>query len=537
MEFTNPVIPGFYPDPSICRVGDDYYLVTSSFEYTPGVPVFHSRDLVHWRQIGSCLTRPSQLPLPLNVHSFGIFAPTIRHHDGTFYMITTNVDDKYGGSRGTGNFYVSTDDPAGEWSEPIWVEQGGIDPSLFFDDDGRVYLTSSYNPGVNHTDPNTTDPGWGIQQSEIDIATGKLLTEPRVIWSGTGGSDPEAPHLYKINGRYYLMIAEGGTEYGHMETLARSDTPWGPWETCPHNPILSHRSTFSAIQATGHADLVEAQDGTWWAVCLGIRPHLHSKLHHLGRETFLAPVTWDEDGWPHVGENGRIGLSMEGPNLPEVTWPQPAPRDDFDQAALGHDWNFLRWPRAEDWSLTARPGFLRLTGNSTRLDDGSGVAFVGRRQTDTMCEASTLLDFTPQEDGQEAGLTVWMNQSHHYDLAVTLLGGERRVIVRRRIGSLSAVVANEPIPDGPITLRVSSAMELGTAAPPFPIPTYTFSYALADDRPRKLATGEARHLASEIAGGCTGAYLALYATTNGAQTSVPADYDWFEYRCGSSART
>ncbi|MFF3150479.1 hypothetical protein ACFVRU_54490, partial [Streptomyces sp. NPDC057927] len=175
--------------------------------------------------------------------------------------------------------------------------------------------------------------------------------------------------------------------------------------------------------------------------------------------------------------------------------------------------------------------------NSTRLDDGSGVAFVGRRQTDTMCEAAALLDFTPQEDGQEAGLTVWMNQSHHYDLAVTRLEGERRVIVRRRIGSLSAVVANEPIPDGPITLRVSSAMELGTAAPPFPIPTYTFSYALADDRPRKLATGEARHLASEIAGGCTGAYLALYATTNGAQTSVPADYDWFEYRCGSSART
>jgi xylan 1,4-beta-xylosidase len=184
MRYTNPIIPGFHPDPSVCRVGDDYYLVNSSFEYVPGVPIFQSRDLVHWRQIGSCLTRPSQLPLPLNVPSLGIYAPTIRYHNGTFYMITTNVDLMYGSGGQKGNFYVSTDDPAGEWSEPIWVDQTGIDPSLFFDDDGRVYLTSSYDPGTAFTDPNTTNPGWGIQQSEIDAERGAL---------GTMGGVPAQP--------------------------------------------------------------------------------------------------------------------------------------------------------------------------------------------------------------------------------------------------------------------------------------------------------------------------------------------------------
>ena len=527
MKYTNPIIPGFHPDPSICRVGDDYYLVNSSFEYVPGVPIFQSRDLVHWHQIGSCLTRPSQLPLPLNAPSLGIFAPTLRFHDGTFYMVTTNCDLLVESGGQKGNFYVTTDDPIGEWSEPIWVDQGGIDPSLFFDDDGRVYLTSTYAPGAVDHDSKRTNPGWGIQQSEIDIATGRLLTRPRVIWSGTGGAYPEGPHLYKIDSRYYLMIAEGGTEYGHMETLARSDTPWGPWEACPRNPILSHRSLFSPIQATGHADLVEAQDGNWWLVCLGVRPLPATKLHHLGRETFLAPVTWDSGGWPHVGDDGRISLFMEGPDLPEVVWPDPAPRDDFDHPRLGLDWNFLRWPRDGSWSLRARPGFLRLIGNATRIDDGSGVAFVGRRQEHSQCEAATLLDFTPEADGQEAGLVVWMNQSHHYDIAVTRQEGKRLIIVRRRIGTLSAIVARGPLADGPITLRIKAIQEEGAFFASHA--TYTFSYTPAGGESRELASGEARYLATEVAGGFTGVYFALYATSNGEQTAAPADFDWFEY--------
>jgi beta-xylosidase len=424
MRYTNPIIPGFHPDPSVCRVGDDYYLVNSSFEYVPGVPISQSRDLVHWRQIGSCLTRPSQLPLPLNVPSLGIYAPTIRYHNGTFYMITTNVDLMYGSGGQKGNFYVSTDDPAGEWSEPIWVDQTGIDPSLFFDDDGRVYLTSSYDPGTAFTDPNTTNPGWGIQQSEIG---------------------------------------------------AERDDGWP-----------------------------RAED---WS--LTARPGF---LRLLGR--------------PRVGDNGRIALSTEGPNVPEVTWPAPASRDNFDGPTLGLDWNFLRWPRAEDWSLTARPGFLRLLGNASRLEDGSGVAFVGRRQEHATCETAALLDFTPQADEQEAGLTVWMNQSHHYDIAVTRLRGERRVIVRRRIGTLSAIVASEPLLDGPVTLQVRAAERVGAFS--FAgTPTYTFSYALGEGEPRELASGEARYLATEVAGGFTGVYFALYATANGEQTAAPADFDWF----------
>ncbi|MGO8948206.1 MAG: family 43 glycosylhydrolase, partial [Ktedonobacterales bacterium] len=375
------------------------------------------------------------------------------------------------------------------------------------------------------------DPGWGIQQSELDIATGRLLTEPRVIWSGTGGAWPEGPHLYKIHGYYYLMIAEGGTEYGHMETIARSGTPWGPWEACPHNPILSNRSYYSPIQATGHADLVEAQDGSWWVVCLGVRPQSGSKLHHLGRETFLAPVVWDDHGWPQVGADrkGHIEVSMDGPKMPEVRWPASAPRDDFDQPELGLAWNFLRWPHAQDWSLRARPGFLRLIGNATRLDEGTGMAFVGRRQEHAECEVATWLEFTPQADGQEAGLTVWMNGSHHYDLAMARLHGERHVLVRRRIGSLATTAASEPIEDGPVRLQVTTGQESDAAHSPG-AGIYMFSYALPDGAPRVLASGEARYLATEVAGGFTGVYFALYATANGGQRAAPADFDWFEYR-------
>ena len=527
MRFTNPIIPGFHPDPSICRVGDDYFLVTSSFEYTPGVPVFHSRDLVHWRQIGHVLTRPSQLPLPLDQPSLGIFAPTIRHHAGVFYLVTTKMDRLISTEGRQGNFYVTAADPAGEWSEPVWLDQGGIDPSLFFDDDGRVYLSSTGNPSAADLDGESTAPVSGIQQSELDIATGRLLTEPRLIWSGTGGSHPEGPHLYKIDGRYYLMIAEGGTEYGHMETIARGDSPWGPWEPCPRNPILSHRSRQSPIQATGHADLVQAQEGTWWLVCLGVRPQPATKLHHLGRETFLTPVVWGDDGWPRVGEDGRIPLSEEGPNLSEAPWPAPAPRDDFDEPTLGLAWNFLRWPRAADWSLSARPGHLRLTGNAASLDDGAGVAFVGRRQEHAQCEAAARLDFAPDADGQAAGLSVWMNRTHHYEIAVTRLHGQRHILVRRQIGTLAATVASELLADGPITLMVRATQEEGGfVAPPA---TYTFSYAQGESAPRELATGEARYLASEVAGGFTGVFFALYATANGADKAPPADFDWFEY--------
>jgi len=497
MKFINPVIPGFHPDPSICRAGEDYYLVTSSFEYFPGVPLFHSKDLIHWRQIGHCLTRKSQFSLEKVRSSGGIYAPTIRHHGGTFYMATTNIT-------AGGNFYVRTEDPFGEWSEPVRVDQGGIDPSLFFDDDGKVYFSSTGKDC--------------IAQSEIDIKTGKRLSEVKEIWPGTGGSYPEGPHLYKINGTYYLMIAEGGTEYGHMETIARSNSPWGPFEGCPGNPILTHRSTASPIQATGHADLIKAHDGSWWMVFLGIRPNGHPYCHHLGRETFLAPVKWSDGGWPIVGSGGKVFLETEADCLPTHPWKREGPRDDFEGGRFGLQWNFLRNPREEDLSLKERPGWLRIRGSKVSLNDIDSPAFVGRRQEHFDCSVTTLLDFSPGSENEEAGLTVLINERHHYELAVTLTGRKRSVMVRRRIGGLAAKVACRDIGSGLLKLRIDADRNM-----------YRFSYALNDDDFKPLAEARTRYLSTEIAGGWTGVYLGMYASGNGKAADAPAFFDWFDY--------
>jgi xylan 1,4-beta-xylosidase len=507
MQIKNPVVPGFYPDPSVCRVGEDYYLVTSTFEYFPGVPVFHSRDLAHWRQIGHCLTRTSQLPLEKIGSSCGIYAPTIRHHNGTFYMVTTNVAGWPGDLFGQ-HFYVTADDPAGEWSEPVPVERGdlpfSIDPSLCFDDDGTVYFTCN-GPG-------------GIYQFVIDIVTGKRLTDVRRIWGGAGWKSPEGAHLYQIGGMYYLLVAEGGTEYGHCETIARSAGPWGPFEPYADNPILTHRSIEHPIQCTGHAELVQAHEGSWWLVFLGVRPNGYPPCYHLGRETFLAPVRWTEEGWPVVGRNGVVDLDMEVDGLPAHPWDELPTRDEFDRPDLDLRWNFLRNPRDNDWSLTARPGWLRLNGSAVSLNEADSPAFLGRRQRYFNCYAATLLEFEPAAEGEEAGLTALMNERHHYEIAVTRRQGERRVIVHRRIGSLAAVVAQKPLGPGPVILRIDADRDL-----------YRFSYARAGQERQALATGETRYLSTEVAGGFTGVYLGPYATGLGRPSATPADFDWFEH--------
>lgn len=504
MRYRNPIIPGFYPDPSICRVGEDYYLVTSTFEYFPGVPIFHSRDLIHWRQIGHCLTRASQLPLANAGSSGGIYAPTLRHYQNRFYMVTTNV------SAGK-HFYVHADDPSGEWSEPIWIDRTGIDPSLFFDEDAgggdKVYFS-------------WTQQG-GIYQCEIDIATGQLLTPDRLIWSGSGGRYPEAPHLYKINGLYYLMIAEGGTEYGHMETIARSDSVWGPFEPCPRNPILTHRNLGGhPIQGTGHADLVQAHDGSWWMVFLGFRPiKQYWNYHHLGRETFLAPVEWDSEGWPVVYRDGTVDEEPEADCLPAHPWESDPVRDDFDSPVLRLCWNFLRNPSPGDWSLVERPGWMRLKGSAVSLNDVASPAFIGRRQQHLSCRVAAALDFSPTSAHEEAGLTVLMNETHHYELGVTSRDGARCVFVRRRIGDLMAETACEPIAAGVVELQIEANPE-----------SYTFSVVVDNQPPRTLSTGSTRYLSSEVAGGFTGVYIGMYATGNGQSTAAPADFDWFDYQ-------
>ncbi len=503
MNYTNPIIPGFYPDPSICRVEQDYYLVNSSFEYFPGVPVFHSRDLVNWKQIGYCLTRPSQLPLEGVRASGGIFAPTIRFHNGLFYMVTTNV------SQG-GHFYVTASDPAGPWSEPVWLNTFGIDPSFFFDEDRKVYFT--------HTGPE------GIYQSELDLQQGKPKHKPRMIWAGTGGAYPEGPHLYKINGMYYLMIAEGGTEYGHMITMARSNSSWGPFESNPSNPIVSNRSNRSPIQGTGHGDLFQDHLGNWWMVFLAFRPLGYPPAYNLGRETYLAPVIWNEAGWPEVNQGKMISLEMEGPLPDRKPWPSMPVRDDFNEAQPGLAWNYLRNPQLDNYSLTDRPGWLRLTGSERTLSEAASPTWLGRRQQHFTVQVSTQLDFDPQQEGEEAGLTAYMNPTHHYEVGVIRQDGQRQVIVRRRIGSLCAIVGQQKVSPGPVVLEIRADEE-----------GYSFGCITAsgDSLELSAARGERRYLCTETAGGFTGVYFALYASGNGQPAQTAAYFDWFDYQPSS----
>lgn len=504
--YRNPIIPGFHPDPSICRVGDDYYLVTSTFEYFPGVPVFHSKDLVHWELIGHCLTRESQLPLHHLRASQGIYAPTLRYHDGTFYLITTNV------SAG-GNFFVTAKDPAGPWSEPVWIDPVGIDPSLFFDDDGKVYLIRQAEGQRGY-----------ILQREFNLETGMPEGESKNIWNGTGGVWPEGPHMYKINGMYYLMISEGGTSYEHMVTLARSDSPWGPFESCPHNPILTHTHLESSpIQAIGHADLVETPDG-WWLVCLGIRPQ-GGRFHHMGRETFLVPAKFDENGWLVVNNNEPISFEMNAPDLPQHPWPVLPEKDEFDADKLNLYWNYLRNPDMSHYSLTDNPGFLRLTGSEVTLQDQDSPTFVGRRQTDLSCVASTELLFDPQKENEEAGFTVLQNNKYHYDIGVKLMDGKRQVFFKPIVdNALAQAVQSVEIGPGPVILKIKAT----------PL-AYEFSFTPENGEETVLGTAATKDLSVERIGFkdgmCfTGTYFGLYASGNGEPSTVPADFDWYEYQ-------
>ncbi len=507
MAYTNPVIPGTHPDPSVCRVGQDYYLANSSFAYFPGAPIFHSRDLVNWRKIGHAFTRPSQLPLDDIRLSGGMYAPSLRHINGRFYLITTLVGHP---TLGTRHLYVWTDDPAGEWSEPIWINQIGIDPDLFQDHDGRTYFLRN---NIFDTKPR------GLWLGEIELQTGRMLSEMRLLWSGSGGYEPEGPHLYRINDWYYLMAAENGTYYGHMETVARSRNLWGPYESCPHNPILTHRNlTPHPIKCTGHADLIEAHDGSWWMVFLGVRPENEWRdFQHLGRETFLAPVTWMADSWPVVNGNGTVTLEMDTPTLPLHSWPPCPARDEFDAPQLDLEWNTLRQPAPGTWSLAERPGWLRLRGNAATLDDVAAPAFIGRRQTEMTCRVTTLLDFAPQNDGEEAGLSSFMSDSHHYEIAVTRRQGQRVVLLRRRIADLQAEITCEPLTDGPVILACDAEPE-----------KFSFSYTTTDGMTRHLGAGNSRHISADVADVFTGMYFGLYATGNGRPCRAPADFDWVD---------
>ncbi len=516
--FQNPILPGFYPDPSICRVGDDYYLVTSTFEWYPGVPIFHSCDLVHWQQIGHILSRPSQLNLDAVAPSSGIFAATIRWHDGIFYVITTLSDHQHRRH----NFIVTARDPVGEWSDPYVLENApGIDPSLFFEG-GRAWYCGNRTPqGEDHRNTSRRE----IWLQELDLTTMQLTGDVFVLWDGLsrGEAVPEAPHIYHVGDYYYLLIAEGGTFHEHCVTLARSQALTGTYEPCPLNPILTHRHLGYAapIVAVGHADLVETQAGEWWMVVLGARPY-GGYFYNLGRETWLLPCTWEE-GWllPSPG-SGRVEFSYPYPALPSHPTPSLPACDHFDAETLAPCWNMLRTPRSEWYSLCARPGWLRIGVRPETLSEHVNPSFIGRRQQHTSFAARTKMDFVPDQQGTAAGIAVVQND-RFYLRCLCMQTADGAVVVRliQRAHGEDALLAEVALSSylGSIHWKIEAHGQ-----------AYRFFYALQPEG--WLPIGNAVHggfLSSTVAYGFTGVYIGVYATSHGNPSANHADYDWFEY--------
>lgn len=470
MQYSNPVLKGFYPDPSVCRAGDLYYMVCSSFQFFPGVPLFESRDLVNWRQIGHVLTRKNQVMLEGIHSSGGVFAATIRYHQGRFYVTTTN--------NSTGqNFYVWTSDIYGEWSDPLYVEQDGIDPSFYFEGGKTYFMTTGIDDFGDH----------GIIQAEIDLETGKKLTPSRVVWKGTGGRFVEGPHLYHIGDWYYLMASEGGTEYGHMLTLCRSRNIWGPFENCPHNPILTNRDKAPfEIQGVGHGELVVGPDGKWYIPCLGFRQiDTWMPYHHLGREVFLAPAELTEDGWFRCGDGTMeksYTVTLPGVQQEKKIW-------TFQNTRWDVDWCFLRHPDMGRYQLSRERGVL--FGSDCGLSQIGSPSFVGLRQKDLQ----GTLQCRVTADNGEAGVTVYQCEQSHYDVGIRKCQTGWEAFLRLCIGDISHIQMTVPLEKPEAQLRLV-----------FDNLQYRF---YADDV--LLGTAQSRFLSSEVMTGFTGVVLGLWA--------------------------
>ncbi|KAH7073143.1 glycosyl hydrolase [Paraphoma chrysanthemicola] len=424
--FNNPILPGFNPDPSVIRVGEDYFCVTSSFEYFPGAPIYHSKDLIKWTLIGHALTRRSQLDIRTPEPGGGVWATTIRHHEGVFYIITNSfdryrpqVDDRVW-PRG---FYVKTTDIWNDstWSDPVFFDQVGFDFDLFWDDDGIVYLSSTYRKVDRDAQSKLKD--FAIHVSTINLETGTLTSAPKLIRESSSGI-AEGSHLFKFHGYYYLFTAEGGTESGHCEYVSRSrESPFGPWEMAPHNPLWRN-TTDDYIQNTGHCDIVEGHDSTWWALCLGVRPRKEEsswRTSVFGRESMLLPVRWEND-WPIFNEGKAITLQMQGPRAyqheEDKEW-----RDDFIGDELGLGWYRKNTPVRKDYSFGTRPGSLTLHGGPYTLSMPTSPTLLLRKQRHWPVVWETQLDFKPNSSRVEAGTVVWWNYTCFASIGVRLKHG------------------------------------------------------------------------------------------------------------------
>jgi alpha-N-arabinofuranosidase len=419
----NPIIPGFYPDPSIVRVKDDFYVVNSSFEYFPAIPIWHSKDLTHWRQIGNAVNRPAQgLDLSEVKASGGVQAATIRHHNETFYITSTRVGQVW--PKSDQHFIVSATNIEGPWSECHFIQDApGIDSSLFFDDEGKSYFLAN-RERTGAKDGNDAE----IWIAEIDLDTYALVGDKKTLWAGTGGIYPEGPRLFKRNGWYYLLVAEGGTLHNHATTFARSRNVWGPYESSPRNPVLTHRhlSREYPIQNVGHADMVELKDGSWWGVCLGSRPaggfydggnvkySFGGYYRNLGRETFAFPVTWPADdlGPLFTPDSGRVLAEYDAPNL--LPYPQVDVGYLFDEISLRTKWVTIRDTNLNRFSLDAAAAAL-----SIRLGETIEDSFIGVRQTSWKFNCQVTLDLHGLKTGDAAGLGSYIKSGFHHSVQVS----------------------------------------------------------------------------------------------------------------------
>jgi xylan 1,4-beta-xylosidase len=505
---SRPVIPGFFPDPTICRVGADYYLAASSFEYFPGAPVFHSQDLVSWEQIGNILTRRSQFVPGDRRSSGGIFGSTLRHHAGRFWFVTTNMSD-FGG----GHLLLTAEDPAGPWSEPVQIAGTlGIDPDLAWDNDGVCYLTwVGFGPGEDAS---------GIVQARLDPVAGRLLERPRKLWQGSGLAYPEGPHLYQAGSRWYLLLAEGGTERGHSVSVSRGRSPEGPFEPHPDNPIFSHRSLGVPVQNVGHADLVQRSDGSWAAVYLGVRTRGSNPAYHvLGRETYLAGIEW-ESGWPRFEED-RFKVPAENTSFV----------DDFSSAFLHPRWvspanspaSFTEPATSGQLLLNVADGLLPTGLLLTGAGEG-GKPLLATRPRDAVWRACASV--RPLR-GAEVELVLQIDETHWY--AVRTDG--RTVRATARIGPLQQDVATAEVTSG------HEPLELEVAAGPHPLdgqpgknhgPDHIELGFRQGGQSITLARLDGRYLSTEVAGGFTGRVIGISA---GGGSAV---LDRFEYSAGGS---
>lgn len=528
--FKNPILAGGYPDPSICKVGDTFYLVNSSFEYFPGLPIHKSTDLINWELIGHGLHRESQASSTVNLvdvqSNGGIHAPTIRYNKGVYYIISTNVYyDAEKNKADMVNFIITANNPAGPWSDPIHIEGApGIDPDLFFDDNGRVWYVGNQAP----ENPNFDGEG-EIWLQELDLNEYSLIGERHLLWRGAcGGVWAEGPHMYKKDGKYYLIIAEGGTSFNHAVMVSMSENIEGPYISNPRNPILTsrHLSYDNWVNSTGHGDIVELDDGRYYMVILGIRNEIN-RGSNMGRETFIAPLSWErepfewkenKDLWPVVSPiSGKVEKENDVIFTNSTQINSYNFRDDFNSKTLGLKWNFRRLPLENIYSLDKREGFLRIFSNQNIIKERHRAALMGFKQNQTNFEYFTSMNFNPENNKSEAGISIFQKDDNYLNFTVVKKDGNFFIKVNAYNNNKLILKDEQLIPDykGKIKLKISS--EEGEYKLFYS--TRGFRYRLFDKLKNDILLSK----------GYTGAHIGLYITSNGEDSNDYVDFDYVDY--------